>query len=488
MLMPISNCMTAYLKGKTEQLTFLFFIIVFLTASCRKNDTDTIGADFIGKRNGFDIRVTDATSLIVYSTQHDSFPTRSLSYYLLGDMNDPVLGRSKANIYAQFSIPANQFTLSGGTIDSVILRLKPVFNNSYYGNISSPQEIGIYELKEQLINSTDSGYFSNRSYRISSPGNPSLPAPIGYYSDKINMTDSTYETVNGSNYTIEPHIRIKMSNAFVTKLQQAEQSGAFLSNDAFHNYINGLAILSQTPESHIMPGDGALVNINLRSSVSAVVIYYHNSSGSTKQEFPFLPTDLKTNQFFHKSNVTLKPNVNKQNPGEKYEDYVNRVHSNECYIQSGGGIKTRILMPTILDLAKDNHIAIIGAELVFSVQDGFESDPVYKVPPNLWLQGSDSLGRITLLADFLEVYPYAPTDYYGGTYNGTTHQYKFNIIRHIQNIINTYKTSGKDINYGLNLIIPADDYYYGVGAGRVVLNTNTALKKVKLNLSYTVIK
>lgn len=472
--MRTSNFMTACSKDRIKLIPLFFLATAFLFTACKKSDPNTIGADFIGARDGFNVHVTDTPTLVLFSAKHDSFATKVLTYYMLGDLNDPVFGRTKSNIYAQFSLPSNnEFSFgSGAVIDSVVLRLKPVFPGAYYGSISDPQHIAVYELKEQLSASVDSGYFWNRSYSISENGSRVRPAPIGYFSGVMNLTDSFRETVSSINYTLEPHVRIRLSNAFSNKLLRALASGAFQSQDAFKNYINGLAILAEMPEGQQLPGQGAIVNFNLRSSVSAVVVYYTNSSGSSKAEFPFSATDIKTNQYSHKTNLPLQP-------------YLGRTHFNETYVQSTGGIKTRILMPYLLELAKTNAVAIVGAELVFTVQDGYENDPMYPVPQNLLLVGADEQGRNAFLLDQFET---TPVNYYGGTYDASTHQYKFNIIRQLQFILNTYRTTGENVNYGLNLLIPADDNTYGVGAGRLVLNTNTALKKVKLNLSYTVIK
>ncbi len=461
--------MTACLRDRIKFITSLFVFSAFLFTGCKQSDPNTIGADFIGARNGFNVHLTDTTSLILFSAKHDSIPTKSLSYYMLGDMNDPVFGRSKANIFCQFSIPISQFSFGGAIIDSVVLRLKPVFTTSYYGNISTPQQISIYELKEHLINSTDSGYFSNREYQISENGSRYKPTPIGYFSGVFNFTDSFYEVINGISYVTQPHIRIKLSNAFTNKLQQAEAAGAFLTNDAFQNYINGLAILAETPDGQMMPGQGAIANFNLRQSTSGIVVYF---GGNQEIEFPIQSTDIVANQYKHSTSLPLRP-------------YTSSAHSNECYVQAATGIKTRILMPNILDIAKDHAIAIIGAEMVFTVQDGYENDVIYPVPNNLFLLGSDSLGRNVFLEDQFET---NPKNYYGGSYDPSLHQYSFNIIRHIQAILNTYRSTKQNINYGMNLILPANDYYYGIGDGRLVLNTNTSLKKVKLNLSYTVIK
>ncbi len=472
--MRTSNFMTACWKDRIKQIPFYLMIIVSVFASCKKSDTNTIGADFIATRNGFNVYFTDTTSLILFSSVHDSVPTRNLTYFMLGDMNDPIFGKSKASIFTQFSVPVNQFSLQDGIIDSVVLRLKYVSTNSYYGNIWSAQDISVYELKEQLLAVADSGYYSNRTYNFMSSGQ-TMTSPIGYYSGSFNLIDSFYETINGINYTLEPHLRIKLNNSFVSKLQRAESVGAFITNTAFQNYINGLAVIAQTPDYKNQAGQGAITNFSMRSSVSGVAIYYHNAAGQQIQVFPIFTTDVVTNQYGHNFPTAIL---------QKLKPYNNLVHSDECYLEATAGIKTRILTPNILSLVRNHDVAIIGAELVLTVQDG-KDDQTYKVPNNLYLLGADSLGRNALLEDIFEIYP---ENYYGGVYDPSTRTYKFNIVRHIQNIISTYRKTGKDINYGMNLLIPADDYKNGIGTGRLVLNTNTINKKVKLNLSYTVIK
>jgi len=465
--MTISNSMTVYSKDRTKQFLLLFLVFVFLFTACRKDNSNTIGADFIGARNGFNALSTDTSSIILFSSKCDSVPTRSLTYFMLGDMNDPIFGKTKSNIYTQFSVPQG-FSFGGLTIDSIVLQLGYVSTTSFYGNISTPQDISVYELKEQLINIADSGYFSNRNYQLSNSGSRILPASIGHFSGVFNLTDSIYDTIGGVVIPLIPHIRIKMSSAFVTKLQKAESAGAFLSDASFKSYINGLAILAQTPDSKLNHGQGGIVYLNPRSSiVSGMAVYF--GGGASKIVFPISPTDLTTNQYSHTSNLPLQP-------------YMSNTPSinNESYIQSNAGVKTRVLLPNILNLAKTHDIAVIGAQLIFTLADG-KDDATYTVPNNLWLQNADSIGRITFLEDYFET---SPTNYYGGTYDPVNRQYSFNIVRHIQHLLNTYRQTGQDINYGMNLIIPADDYFNGIGAGRVVLNT----KKVKLNFSYSVIK
>ncbi|MFI5221029.1 MAG: DUF4270 family protein [Bacteroidia bacterium] len=461
--------MTVCFKGKTNRIAILLVFSLILVTSCRKDNSNTIGADFIGLRNGFNIFTSDSAEIICFSSRQDSVPTQSFYYYSLGDMNDPLMGKTKANIFAQFSLPLSGFSLNGGTIDSVFLQLKYVTNTSFYGNLQTPQQISVYELKEPLFASADSNYFSNRNYQFSK-GNIGLSSPIGLFSGVFDLLDSVYDTVNSIGSILEPHLRIKLSNAFVSKLQKAEAAGAFQSDAALQSYIYGLAIVAQTPDANLSPGQGAITYFNLRHTISGINVYYHNASGSQKINFAMPSTDMATNQFSHGYTIA-----------DSLQPFLNTVHRNQCFVQSNSGIKTRILLPNIHKFAGNNSIAIMGAELVITAV----KDNDYPLPLSLRLNGSDSLGRNIFLDDFFETYP---LNYTGGIYDAATNTYRFNIIRYVQRLINTYKNTGQNVNYGMNLTFFDNDYYNAIGAGRVVLNTNRANKNIVLHLSYSMVR
>jgi hypothetical protein len=91
---------------------------------------------------------------------------------------------------------------------------------------------------------------------------------------------------------------------------------------------------------------------------------------------------------------------------------------------------------------------------------------------------SDSLGKNGFLRDQIT----ESSIYYGGKLSGNT--YSFNIVRHLQNLLIRYQ-NGSNINYGMNLIVPADN---PLTAERVLLNTRKNSGSFKLKLTYTVIR
>jgi hypothetical protein len=67
---------------------------------------------------------------------------------------------------------------------------------------------------------------------------------------------------------------------------------------------------------------------------------------------------------------------------------------------------------------------------------------------------------------------------YGGSYNTKTRSYKFEITRHLQEVINDSVFSSLNTNLGLYLAIPADQPV--IGARAIFDHTKT-----KLHLIYT---
>jgi hypothetical protein len=125
----------------------------------------------------------------------------------------------------------------------------------------------------------------------------------------------------------------------------------------------------------------------------------------------------------------------------------------------------------------DKKIALNGAEILFTPLAGSFND-TYTLPSSISLVGSDSAGRNIFLKDqFSE-----SGLYYGGTL--VNNRYKFNIVRHLQNILNESKAQNGFKDYGMNLIIRADD---PVSAQRIIFDTRRNNGTFKLKLTYTVI-
>ncbi len=452
--------MTVCFKDRTNAL-LLLLLIGFIIPSCRKNE-NTVGDDFVGALVGFNVKSVDTTRIVAYTSLDDSVPTRFVSYYLLGDMNDPDFGASEASIITQYIPP----TLSSGwnnssiRIDSIVLQLKYVGNNFKYGNLNSTQTIKVYELAEDLKD--DSSYRSDRNYAYNAS------KPIGTWTGTFKLQDSIKYTYAGVPVSLPPHLRIKLdAEEYIQKFKNANPL-TFASVEAFQSYFKGLVIVPE--KSPLVPGEGSIVHIDLkndsylRNMITSVVMYYDSTQ---KIEFPIYPDDnTKYNRFTHQHTVTIP-----------IQPLLGGSHQNVNYVQGMAGLKTRILLPNLFDFVKNQNIAINGAELVIPIIDGTNSGN-YPAPASMRLFDSDSLGRNRIIIDAFD-----GTDYYGGIYNSSSKAYSYNIIRYVQNLLTQYKQQGLNYNYGLNLFVQADN---PVSASRAIMDTRPG--KIKLKLSYTVIK
>lgn len=450
--------MTTCWADRTKSVVLMLLAFALVSSSCKKENNE-VGADGIG--SGFNVQVTDTFEVITYSSVADSVDTRYASYYMLGQMNDPILGVTTSNLVTQFLYPVSNFTFSGLTIDSAVVQLRYAGTTALYGN-NTNQTIKLYELTEDLSTALDATFYSNRTYQTNS-------TELGTYNGNFNLTDSAIVVVGGTRFAYAPQMRIKITNpTFLNKLQAAADS-SFATPAMFKSAFKGFMISAE--QSGMASGDGALTYINLRSdnSQSAMVVYVSKNGVQNKYEFPFAGTsEVKANQFKHSNiPVTLQPAAN-------------GTHQNTTYVQPCAGIKTRILIPSLSKLAQNNQIAVNSARLEFSVA-GVDTS-VYKLPTRLNLWDANADGSRKIIADFSE-----SLEYYGGLYNSSTQKYVFNINRHVQNLLTSYNKTKQDINNGLNLFVPED---YPVSANRAVFNTDRTpgQEKIKLILTYTVIK
>ena len=149
--------MMTSLADKTKWITILLAgALIFSNTSCKKENNE-IGSDIIGNRSGFNVQVTDTFDVIAYTSLADSVDTRFLSYYMLGQTNDPVIGKTTANLVTQFLYPVSGFSFTNFTIDSVVLQLRYAGPTAVYGN-NTTQTIKVYEIAEDLPTSS-SEYF-----------------------------------------------------------------------------------------------------------------------------------------------------------------------------------------------------------------------------------------------------------------------------------------------------------------------------------------
>lgn len=449
--------MITCLKGKTKlSITALILVLAF-HLSCKKENPD-VGADVIGNRTGFNTQVTDTFDLITYSTAADSVDTYFLSYYLLGQIADPVLGTYSANLITQFIQPVAGFSFNNATIDSVVLQLRYAGPLGVYGKNNS-QTIKVYELSDVLGKRIPDVFFSNKTYQT-------MGNEIGSYTGNFNTNDSVITNVGSTRLSYAPQLRIKITDqAFIDKLKNAPAS-VYVSDTAFKQYFKGLLINADQPTMATDNGGMAVFNMRPDNPQTALVVYATDAQNQKlKHEFLIAGVEeVKANQYKH-SNII--PTLQAANGGS---------HQPTCYLMPCAGIKTRILIPHLSKIAAGQKIAVQNAKITVSITG---DTSIYKVPTRLNLWDAYESGNRKIITDFGE------GSYYDGNFNKEKGTYSFNINRHVQKLLSNYQKTGVDVNYGFNLFIPEDA---AVTANRVILDTDKTQGKVKLILTYTVIK
>ena len=146
--------------------------------------------------------------------------------------------------------------------------------------------------------------------------------------------------------------------------------------------------------------------------------------------------------------------------------------SDYLYIQSAAGVRPLILMPYLNNWVKNNPVAVNLAQLVIDV-DPSTFSANYNPNNQLYLVAVDSSYHTSYYPiDVADAY-----SAYGGTFNGITNQYIFNITRHIQAIL-----SGTKKNYGFYLQASGANN----NAQRTVLyGANGSANKMRLRIAYT---
>ncbi len=401
------------------------------------NNSEEIGLNLTPQGERFHYRI-DSTAVVTAATlRQDSLTSEKRTSSLLGCQNDPVFGRTYAHLLAQLRLSSNDVEFGeSAQIDSVVLLLK--YQNSY-GDTTTQQDIRIYELKQDLF--FDSTYYSNMDVS----GFYDAAAPVGTFSYRPTPDRDS--------------VVIRLSDDFGQKL--IETDTAYLSNNTvWLQYFKGLYIEAQPVEQ-----GGSIVAYNFTGGKSRMTLYYHNAANdSLKYEVLINSNSTWVNLFRHEyGSAPINPLIN---------DSI-YLHP-DVYLQGSAGVRAhvKIQFPDSLMDMVDEGIAINRAELIFSVAD----DPTvvnFARPITLRVFNAREDGTNEFIDDLT-----LGEAYYGGIFDEETGTYRFNIGRHVQNLLHP-DSSQRLANNGLFLVLAEER----TSAARLILKNGA--DAMKLVLTYT---
>ena len=425
------------------KITFIVCLISLLTG-CKK-EFDNIGLNL--RDDYLSTADCDTTSIVAYSVLADSVITSNLINGLAGEIKDPVFGYLKTGIYAKYLLSEVSVNFGKSPVfDSLVLTIQYA---GYYGDTSSNIRLQVYEM-EELLNNNET-YYSSQRKRCGSMN--LLYNPTFTFHPKPNTIIS--HAADSIKYPA--HLRVRLSDELGQRFMTNQ--GALKSNEALHEIFKGLYITATTTSS-----PGCMLYFNLRGSISAINLYYHNDDGKRRYIFntPSASTYYTTATFDHTTS-TDPLFIRQVLQGEK------ELGKQVLYAQPLGGVRTFIRFPHLQATYKDKNQVINKAELVVpAIYAGGVLLPPSAV--TLQLIGENGEG-------FLPDYSIGST-YFGGTYDEKEQCYRFRITKYVQRLIQQ-SISDK----GLYLVISGA----GIKGNRLVFGgTNPNLDKhLRLDLYYT---
>lgn len=412
--------------------------LIFLSfTSC--TNSDEIGLNLTPPGDKFKYHVNSATVITASTLRQDSITSEKRTSSLLGCMNDPIFGRSTANLLAQLQLSSNEVVFGvNPRIDSAMLLLK---YKGYYGDTAQLQNMRIYELTKDLY--FDSTYYSNLRM-------------AGFYNPEVTVGDFSYYPKPG-----QDSLMIRLSDELGNKLINTDTAN-LSNNTAWLSFFKGLYFESQPVDQ-----GGSIVYFDFTGGKSRLLLYYHNDANdSLKYEAVINSSSSWVNLFSHNYSGLPIANVINDSIG----------NNEKVYMQSMGGLRAhlKLELPDSIMSKINSGITINKAELIITVADD-PSVTSFGRPASLSIYNATAEGKNQFIEDLA-----LGAAYYGGTFNAGTSTYRFNIGRHIQNIVHP-DPAKRVVNNGMFLVI-TDERTSG---NRLILKNGIVNGGMKLVITYT---
>lgn len=435
-----------------KQIRYLLFIsLIALAVSCKKKEPGDIGLPLLPGDDLLNAEFTDTVTLITHTVKDDSLKTDEVTPLLLGNLNDPILAVTKASVFTQLALSkANPVFGTNPVLDSAVLSV--VYKSGEYYGALTPQQFKVYEVTEALYK--DSIYYSNRMLQYTAElGSATITPKPNPATDSVMVDTLKYP----------PHLRINLSNTFFQSF--LTNTTFYTGNTDFQNFFKGIYIASTSVPA---TGQGGILYMDLLNTYTRITLFYHNDTDTTSYHFgisndacarfPHFEHDYSTS-----AEITMQLNT------------ASTIQQDKVFVQPMAGVRTMITIPYLKDLFNAGKIVINKAELIMPVDPMSISGPdsIFSPHPKLVVTIADSILGPLIMPDFFE-----GATYFGGDYDAAKKEYKFNIARYIQQVLN-----GTKANNGLYIITNARS----TTANRVQLMGGSSMlsSRMKLKITYT---
>jgi len=441
------------------------FACMVLTFWSCTNEINDIGKDLLLPGDLVHVGKVTETNIKAFQVTDVKQRTDRPLYNLLGTLNDPVFGKTTADFACQFRLPNYPLYKENDIIDSLVYY---VAYKEIYGDTLTPQKFRVYELASDLFfeNKDHSDYKYYQDGDLKGLAKSNVLAEKDYipkYKDTLNTTTSVQVVVTHE-------IAFQLDHSLARYLMKAD-TATLSNNDLFIKYFKGL---------YVEAGDLSEGGTILKVEGSGMLLYYRKDNDTTKyrQTFSISSTAARVNRFTHDySNTAFADKLDKEGTQDSL-----------IYLQTTGGLRAKILIPklefwsrlipNVVNSSDTANLIINKAELIFQV-DSATIDTFKYIPAEQLVLAAIDKSKANQDSTYLPSDHSLSTAYYGGTYNRTDKTYRFNIAKHVQDVIEKKKK-----NYGFYL----ETAYKNSTFRRVVLKGATSKTGIRLEITYSKIK
>lgn len=404
------------------RLIYILFIASVLFVSCKKNINKYLVDNTLPDRDMLNAMYIDTFTFNLKTQKIDSIQIFNDGFKYIGSNQDPVFGRTDAELYTHFSLP-NNITNVAFPADAVVdsAKIILVFTENFVGDTTTPLRYQVYSLTENM--SASASYYSNKTFSYqTTPLADIVTKPI---------------KMNGFK-TLQIPVYVGFAQSIISNPQY------LTNNSTLQNTYKGFYITTKNSILNASNLQGALMKIDLSNNVSGFYVYYHTGHPPALKE-------SKVYQFIFNNNSSVRHNCITYNYSSGANVYLDgqlngnySSASQNVFVKGLNGTRVFVDIPALKNPGNIGRFSINRAEVVFKVDNTFmPTKGSYNPPPAMSLLALDSAGNEILTID-----QYSSSNSFVG-YDGnlSNNEYKFNISRYVQHIL-----SGKTKYYGMVLV------------------------------------
>ncbi len=382
--------------------------LLFVFYSC--TETDELGLDLLDTKAK--LNILDTLSISAMTVPDDSVAMNFGAGNVMGMINDPVFGKSKASIYTQTRLPMNDLFLGEDPVlDSVHLVL--AYTNQYYGALQDYQTIHVYELSES---------FPDRDTLFSNLDIPFYPDPITKDPEGFYFRPAPADSVLVDTVMQQPQIRIPLSDAYGQRFIDANETETY---ENVPNYIEEFKGLFVTFDDE-MDGVGSKYRMNMLATRTSLELFYQTEEDTLyrMQRYPINEFARRTTRIEHFGYEGTDEALRLQ-----IEHGDQAMADSLLFVQSLGLVRANIGFPFLENLSEIERLLVNKAELVVPVDTTYSAE---HLPPadELLLLRMDDEGELHFLDDYM-----MGSGYFGGRLDEDNMEYRFNISKHVQQVM-----------------------------------------------------